>query len=102
MKEKIADQIDFRVYKVIWYQIHRMIIENDGLIIKCYMEMQRDRIRNASLGLFSITSILMQLNIQIFIWKSGKAADLSLKFNAQNDVNDYEIVNLRVHKYLDR
>ena len=67
MKEKIADQIDFRVYKVIWYQIHRMIIENDGLIIKCYMEMQRDRIRNASLGLFSITSILMQLNIQIFI-----------------------------------
>ena len=102
MKEKIADQIDFRVYKVIWYQIHRMIIENDGLIIKCYMEMQRDRIRNASLGLFSITSILMQLNIQIFIWKSGKAADLSLKFNAQNDVNDYEIVNLRVRKYVDR
>ena len=42
----------------------------------------------------------MQLNI--LIWKSGKDADLSLKFNAQNDVNDYEIVNLGVRKYVDR
>lgn len=73
MKEKIADQIDFRVYKVIWYQIHRMIIENDGLIIKCYMEMQRDTIRNASLGLFSITNIFNAIkysNIYLKIRKS--------------------------------
>ena len=37
--------------------------------------------------------------MNLVIWESLKDADISLKFDEQRDVNDYELENVNVEEY---